>query len=334
MNKDDPAIGQSLELLEKHLPQTEDALWLNPPAQAKCPSPHSCRFWQPHFAANHLLKRNGWQALEASQTKMIPQQHFSLVVLFASKHKQETLALLQAANCWLKPEGRLLFTCPNDYGAKSYAKIFQEEGRAFNLESGRKSRLYFLFRSEKLAPKPLVDSQQIKSGLWSCPGLFSWAKPDRGSILLAQALQNKKLAGPVADLGAGIGYLGTVLAKPLELHLFEEDERALICAEQNLNTHKLSTHWCDLSDLASWPQAAPTSFATVITNPPFHSGKKENQKLGQLFIQLAHRLLSNDGSLWLVGNTHLGYPKMIKSLFSKIDIKTEQEGFTVLEAVK
>jgi 16S rRNA (guanine1207-N2)-methyltransferase len=255
------------------------------------------------------------------------------VVLYGSKHKEENWELLEAANGLLAEGGRWLFVVPNDYGSKSYQSRLQEQGRLVSYESGRKSRLYRLARVA--GPEAALQRlQRNQVGYWSCPGLFSWNAVDRGSALLAEALRGETLQGPVGDLGAGWGYLACALDPSLPLHLFESDRRALAAARLNLEGRNLATYWCDLSDTESWPEGAPTSLGTVISNPPFHTGKRQEAALGQLFARLAHRLLPKGGVLWLVGNTHLGYPKLLATLYSAVEVRVQKDGFTVIRAVK
>lgn len=345
----DPSLTRALELIDKHRPETEASLWLLPPGAA-LPSHHTgWRFWQPHFQARSQLLSSGWPDVDvapfciASSDKndsLIDPSSKSFkawpsVVVFASKSKEETFTHLQLANLLLDDRGILLFVCPNDYGAKSYEQPLKECGATAHYENGRKSRLYTLKKHEGFHHTSPVGPQKIMEGFWSAPGLFSWSKIDQGSKLLAQCLRQEELIGPVADFGAGYGYLATQLQPRLTVHLFEEDLRGLVCAQHNLaNRRNTFAHWCDLSDLRTWPAGAPETFATIITNPPFHTGKKDVAALGQLFAILAHRRLSPGGCLWLVGNTHLGYPRFLQSLFQQVEVRAQHEGFTIVKAIK
>lgn len=324
----DPAIARTHELIEKLQPIGQKALWLNPPALLPSEGHPDSRLWQPHFNDHHTLRLRGWKDLERDASGL-----WDRIVLYASKHKEENWELLDAANSLLSPEGSILFGVPNDYGSKSYQAGLENRGRLLSYESARKSRVYRL-KGAPAAALPLEQPRLTPGGFWSSPGLFSWSAVDRGSALLAQALQEQPLSGPVADLGAGWGYLASTLNPKLELHLFETDRRGLDCARRNLEDRRVGYHWCDLSDTDSWPEGAPSSVATVITNPPFHTGKKEETALGQLFARLAHRLLPKGGALWLVGNSHLAYPRLLATLYSSVEVRAQRDGFTVVRAVK
>lgn len=326
---DDPILTRAHELVAKHHPPQQPALWLNPPSCLGPEAHPEARFWHPHFPQHRRLLSERLQPWNPAQTARWPR-----IILYASKHKEENWHLLQSAGSLLEEDGRLLFVVPNEYGSKSYQQRLEQERLLLEYHSGRKSRLYIL-RSGGLSPlRPLEELQQNSSGYWSTPGLFSANQPDRGSLLLAEALQKESLQGPVSDLGAGWGYLGTRLCPALPLHLFESDRRGLAAARRNLEGRKLFTYWCDLADTESWPDGAPTSYGTVISNPPFHQGRKEDTALGQLFARLAHRLLPSGGAYWMVGNSHLGYAKLLATLFTTVEVRDQRDGFTVIKANK
>lgn len=324
----DPPIARAHELVTKFVGGELATLWLNPPGELLGAPPAQTRFWQPHFSANRSLRQRGWEELELDSPLL-----WSRIVLYASKHKEETARLIAAARSRLKPDGVAFFAAPNDYGGKSYERPLKDSGALVSYENGRKSRLYRLAPSPASLPLPPLERPERRGdGYWTSPGLFSWSGVDAGSALLAEVLQEHPLAGKVADLGAGWGYLSSKIEGKTELHLFESDRRGLDCARGNLKGRNASFHWCDLSDLSSWPEQAPTRFDHVITNPPFHTGQREETGLGQLFARLAHRLLERGGTLWLVGNAHLGYPRLLGTLYREIEVKAQARGFCVVKA--
>lgn len=324
---DDPALIRAHELVDKHLPTEEASLWLNPPACLPAPGGKSWRFWQPHFPQHRSLTARGW--LECREAGPWP-----AIVLYASKHKEENWAMLESANAQLHPEGEVLFVVPNEYGSKSYEAGLRERGRLSGYESGRKSRLYRLKQTLPAVTTSLEEPRRNEAGYWSAPGLFSWRSVDRGSALLGEALSKEAPQGPVGDLGAGWGYLSTTLPSRLELHLFESDRRGLECAARNLEGRRVSLHWCDLSEEGRWPTGAPSRLATVISNPPFHTGKKEEIALGRAFAHAAWNVLPRGGAYWMVGNTHLAYPRLLAALFDSVEVKAQGGGFTVVKALK
>ena len=156
---------------------------------------------------------------------------------------------------------------------------------------------------------------EIDGGCVTQPGLFSADGIDPASALLADHLP-VKLGRRVADLGAGWGYLS---ARALErdsigeIHLVEADKNALDCARLNVVDKRARLHW---EDATRWRPADP--FDTVITNPPFHTGRSPDPALGRAFIATAARVLSPRGQLFLVANRHLPYEQDMARLFADV----------------
>ena len=175
--------------------------------------------------------------------------------------------------------------------------------------------------------------------LWSQPGVFSWDRLDPGSALLSKTLPS--LSGRGAELGCGLGYLAlTVLRSPEveRLSLIDIDRRAVEAARRNIDDPRVDLQWADVAA----PDLGRSDLSTtggdlrdldfVVMNPPFHEGGVERRELGQIFIRRAAEALRKDGGLWLVANRHLPYEAVLASLFTRVEVKTEQGGYKVFEA--
>lgn len=159
-------------------------------------------------------------------------------------------------------------------------------------------------------------------------GVFSDAKVDAGSALLAAALP--QLKGAVADLGAGWGYLSKhVLDSPdvTALDLIETDRRALEAAQANLSDPRAVFHW---QDALSWTTA--DALDAVVMNPPFHTSRRADPQLGIAFITAAARMLKPKGSLWMVANRHLPYEATLQDRFHTVKEHPGSPGFKLFEA--
>jgi len=179
--------------------------------------------------------------------------------------------------------------------------------------------------SDWLARPAVVEGFQI------LPGIFSADGPDRGSILLAGALP-EKLSGKVADLGAGWGYLAAeILKRPgvKQLDLVEAEADALACARVNITDLRARFHWADATTFR--PE---TLLDAVVMNPPFHTGREADPKLGEAFIRAARRMLAPNGSLWLVANRHLPYDAALSESFLEVKDVAGDGGFRVIHAYK
>lgn len=153
-------------------------------------------------------------------------------------------------------------------------------------------------------------------GFVTLPGVFSADRIDPGSAALADVLP-RDLKGRVADLGAGWGYLSrAILASPkvTELHLVEADTTALDCARRNVTDPRARFHWNDATT-----HAADAPYDAVVTNPPFHDGRRGVPDLGRAFIRSAARLLSRQGTLLLVANRHLPYEQTLSEAFMEVN---------------
>ncbi len=152
-------------------------------------------------------------------------------------------------------------------------------------------------------------------GFHTRQGVFSADRIDPGSRLLAAGLP--RLVGHVVDLGAGWGYLSHhILVQPSVsmLDLVEADWSALDCAKLNVPDPRAAFHWADARD---WKPEHPADI--VVTNPPFHTGRKAEPDLGIAFIASAAAILAPKGSLYLVANRHLPYEAALVEHFKDVE---------------
>lgn len=233
----------------------------------------------------------------------------------------------------LQPGAPLVVMAPKEKGGSRLGKELQAFGCAVNEAGRRHQRVCHTTRPAEpegldaaiAAGRPrLVEAL----GLVTQPGLFSWDRPDPGTLLLISALP--ALAGHGADLGCGSGLLAkAVLAQPkvTALELIDIDRRAIDAARANVDDPRARLHW---ADARSAPALENLDF--VVMNPPFHDGGAEDKALGQAFIRRSHDILRKGGSLWLVANRHLPYEGVLAPLFAKLELKAEAGGFKVYEA--
>jgi 16S rRNA (guanine1207-N2)-methyltransferase len=184
------------------------------------------------------------------------------------------------------------------------------------------------------APPPALAAwaaapQTVEGGFITRAGVFSADGPDRASQLLAAALP-EKLAGRVADFGAGWGFLSrAILARNgvRSLDLIEADADALACARENITDPRAVFHWADVADVRP---ALP--WEVVVMNPPFHASRSANAGLGLGFITAAHAKLAAHGQLWLVANRQLPYIAPIRTLFRDVEEIGNDATFRLIRA--
>ena len=155
-----------------------------------------------------------------------------------------------------------------------------------------------------------------EDGFVTVPGVFSADGPDRGSLLLADALP-AKLPGRIVDLGAGWGFLArAILARDgvRQLDLVEAEAAALDCARRNVTDPRARFHWADAVSFR--PEGV---IDAVVCNPPFHVTRAAEPGLGAAFIKAAAAMLHPGGTLWLVANRHLPYGAVLTETFREVE---------------
>ena len=173
--------------------------------------------------------------------------------------------------------------------------------------------------------------RRIEGGFVTRPGVFSADAPDRGSVLLAQALP-PRLGPKVADLGAGWGYLSrAILARDgvKRLDLVEAERDALDCARENITDDRARFHWADATRFR--PEHLVEA---VVMNPPFHIGRTPDPVLGVAFLAAARRMMAPDGVLWLVANRHLPYDAPLSEAFLDVQSIGGDAAFRLIRAAK
>jgi 16S rRNA (guanine1207-N2)-methyltransferase len=236
----------------------------------------------------------------------------------------------------LKPGAPFTAFAPKDKGGSRLKKALEGFGCAVTEDARKHHR--FCHGVRPTEPKGLdaaiaAGGPRIAPslGLWSQPGVFSWDRPDPGSLRLLELLPGLKGAG--ADLGCGIGLLArAVLASPAvtALTCADIDRRAVACAEHNLDDPRVKVTWADLRR----PLEGVSGLAFVVMNPPFHDGGAEDKALGVAFIGAASAMLRRGGVCWLVANRHLPYEAALAGAFSAVTVAAEGGGYKIFEARK
>ncbi len=240
------------------------------------------------------------------------------------------------ATAWKRLEEgqRLIIAGDKTAGIGSIRKWF---GRYCEIAESFSKFHSVVFWADKIADSEIEPRQIEKSinGYQLAEGMFSSNGPDTGSKLLAEHF-DKRLGGPIADLGAGWGYLSNELlkrtGKTTELALYEADYASLEAAKGNVQApdgQVVSYHWCDVTS-----EFKKKPYQWVIMNPPFHSGRTVEPELGLRFIEVAASTLPRGGRMLMVANRNLPYEKTIEKHFRKFEKREERDGYKVIEALR
>ncbi len=232
-----------------------------------------------------------------------------------------------------KDGGQIIITGDKTAGISSLRKWVSQRAEITDNFSKHHAVVFWFFKNGEQWDLPEL-SREI-DGYYISEGMFSSGGSDAGSKLLTEHF-DKRIGGPVADLGAGWGFLSNELlkrtSKVTELDLFEADFLSLEAAKKNLKPYerlKPSFYWCDLTS-----EYKKKPYQWVIMNPPFHSSRSADPELGKRFIQVAASTLPSGGRLLMVANRNLPYEDTLRKLFKHSKVLEERDGFKVIEAVK
>ena len=277
------------------------------------------------------LKAAGWSVVPRLEGGA-----YELGLVLLTKHKEENFANIARAWALLAPGGQLVSAGANDDGAASLEK---HVGKAFGLvdhASKFHCRVFWLDKGERAPPdywRGLAGLQPVGAGPWlSQPGVFCWDRVDDGSALLARYLP-ADIAGTVADFGCGWGYLSRSLLDRCpgvtRLDMIDAEHRAVEAARANVSDPRAKAHWLDLI-----AERAPTTYDTVICNPPFDAGRAADPALGQGFIEAAARALRPGGHFYMVANRGLPYEPLLKAHFASFETLADNNKFRVSRAFR
>jgi 16S rRNA (guanine1207-N2)-methyltransferase len=264
-------------------------------------------------------------------------------MVLPTRQREETRALFAQAMRRVGDQGIVVASVPNAEGAKTAESDLAMLAGGVSQLSKHKCRVFWTRRGAKpdaalLASWLALDEpQSITDALVSRRGLFAWDRVDVASALLAASLP-ADLAGRVADLGAGFGYLAceTIARCPgvTAVDLYEAEARALDPARRNVESAiaragrpvASTVHWHDVT------HGIAPGYDVVVSNPPFHQGRADQPELGRAFIAVAAKALTPRGRFWMVANRHLAYEAALDASFASVRQVADQDGFKVIEA--
>ena len=203
------------------------------------------------------------------------------------------------------------------------------------------------------APKPSVKAVTDSASEIICtiagvthvletgPYAFSGGRLDLGSRLLIEAVTaSPTLActtsgrpGRVADLACGNGVVGIAAhqAHPgTTMYFCDASFAAVALAERNATRYAVGPAEFAVDD--GFSRYHGPRFDAVLLNPPFHKHGDVDEALGEHLFVHAHRHLRIGGELWVVGNRHLGYQKILHTMFGNCRLVTAHPKFVVLVA--
>lgn len=167
---------------------------------------------------------------------------------------------------------------------------------------------------------------QTKAGIFSKNGI------DSGTRLLLANLAVKD-GTVIADLGAGTGVIGFVIARLNyngHVHLLEDHVRSFELLQENVGLNRLKNVEIFLSDLFS--AVGDRSYHQIYSNPPQQLG---NDFLEELVTECFGHL-KNKGEVFLVVKNNIKpvMEKFMKNIFKNCKIVARNKEYVVLKGVR
>ncbi len=262
------------------------------------------------------------------------------IVLILPRERERLEMLLHALASSMTSQSILWLAGENRSGIKSSAKKLQHYFQTVaRVDSARHCTLFRACNPTPADPFVLEDYEKTwpltfsgaQIDIVSLPGTFAHGKPDRGTMLLLDSLQELKPTGQVLDFACGSGVIGLSLLRhqpAIGLTLLDTSALALESARSSLRVNAMTAKIVASDGFAQ----LEGTFDWIISNPPFHRGTNNDLNVARHFFTNANRFLSESGKLLLVCNKHLPYTAWLKERFTRVEIVGLDRGFKVILA--
>ena len=320
----------------------QELLWINPPGDAP---------WRELASQLKHLElfcqdRSDWHALEAAgaqpQFGAFPASAPTAILLSLPKEKDCLRMLAHCAAAMLPEQGRLWLAGENQAGIRSCERhVLEAFAQVQKHDSARHCGLY-----EFTQPRPGLQFDPIdwrqdwplpRDGasltICSWPGVFAHGGLDAGTALLLEHLPQPRPGQRVLDFGCGAGVVAAALmqAQPkLDCVLADSSALALLSAQATLQANGLQAQVVPSDGL----HEIEGRFDWVISNPPFHQRHANRPELGTTLLADVRHHLKPGGSLLVVANRHLPWPRWLDQVFGRHEQFAVDKGYHVLRSVE
>ena len=267
------------------------------------------------------------------------QQSWQQLILYWPKAKQRAHYFLANLLPHLDENAEIYLVGDNKGGVKSSTKQISDYcDTPVKIDSARHCALYRAtyvkkaptFDKAKWIKKYQIDAGDMSLNIVSLPGVFSHGELDMGTKLLLENLGHLKMKRTL-DFGCGCGVIGSYigLKRPgIPLELVDIDALAIESAKLTLSANNVEAKIYPSDGFSN----TRGKFATIISNPPFHTGIKTDYRVPEQFISQAPAQLMDGGQLRIVANNFLRYEPFLEQYFAKTEAIIANNKFKVLSA--
>lgn len=280
-------------------------------------------------AAERTLAQSGITA-QWSTDGLVPLGEYDVALIEISPTREAWRMRLNEAARWLRPGGVLIAAGPNDAGGKSAARDVNALFGSVNERSKSHQRMVTAIKPHThlavsdITPSSFVSGPRSYS---TYPGVFAADRLDVGSAELIAALPDVR-GLRVLDIGGGAGVLAGAMcdAGAAAVDVIDVDALAVKAMQHTfVNDAQVRVAWGDVLDGLPWD----AQYDVVVTNPPFHAGKRTDDSMVQAFVATAARHLRPRGELYLVANAFLAYEPLLRQFFAEVAQVRATKSFVV-----
>lgn len=286
---------------------------------------------------HHWQRLNPFMQDRVSFSLLAPKNLTSSVdtlIYYWPKNKYEAQFQLYQLLSLLPVDGEVFIVGENRSGVRSAESILTDYCHLHKIDSARRCSLYhgMLIQKPQFQLEDYWQSYPYNDlHIKTLPGVFSHNKLDEGSQLLISTFTSQ-MNGKILDIGCGTGVLAAALARQAtktELTLCDVSAAALSASQATLNANGLKGEVL-ASNIFS---EISGRFDIIITNPPFHQGRKASLYEAQQMIELAPNYLKPGGELRLVANSFLPYASMLQQSFRHYHLLARNPRFKIYQAL-
>lgn len=282
---------------------------------------------------SHLVSQTSFDLLSA-----MPRP--DLVIGRVPKMKSQLAALLVALRQWVPGGCELLLAGMDKHLSRGQFELLSEYfGPAEFYPGVKKARIWRAQADSSLTACLPKDNPVELSGyelkLVSAPNVFSRERLDIGSRFMLQNMNLIPERHLVADLACGNGVLGLAYMRQhaeAVVHFYDESFQAIDSTERNLKKNFVGRK-AHVQAGDGLKNALIDGYELILCNPPFHQQTTVSTEIARGLFSDCLKALVRQGELWVVANRHLGYHKVLKSLFGNCRVLASDHKFVLLQSI-